>query len=166
MALAELSLYSFVLFVHIAAAIVAFGVTFAYPVFFTVGRRGNERNLPFFHRAQSRVGRVVITPAATLVLLAGIYLAIDGPYDFGDAFVGAGILIILVLMGVGGAFFSQQEAKLAEIAERDLAASRGTGQAQISDEYDEKLQLVKGVSVAASALVLVAVYLMVTKPGA
>lgn len=164
MVLAEVSLYNVVLFVHIAAAILAFGVTFAYPLLFSVARRGDERSLPFLHRGQGAVGRLLITPATAIVLLAGVYLALEGPYDFGEPFVGIGIAIILVLLALGGLFFARQERRLAELAERDVAAAHD-GPVTLSDEYERSFRLVKRVGTSSSLLVLVAVFVMVTKPG-
>ena len=45
--------YTFVLALHIAAIVVAFGVTFAYPVMFAVGVRTEPRALPGFCTASS-----------------------------------------------------------------------------------------------------------------
>jgi hypothetical protein len=163
--IAEVSLYSVVLFVHVAAAVAAFGVLFAYPILLAVARRGGPRDLAFYHRAQGAVGQWLITPAATVILLAGIYLAADGPFDFGEPFVGAGILIILVILGLSGAFFAPRERVLAEIAERDATgAAPGEGGVP-SPDYERQARAVRTAHYAMSALVVLAVFLMVTKPG-
>lgn len=159
---AAVSFYSLVLFVHVAAAIVAFGPAFAYPLLLGMAQRGDRRNLPFFHRAQEHIGAVLVTPAAAVVLAAGIYLAVAGRYGFDEPFVGAGILIIVVLLGLLGAFFAPQERRLAQLAELDAAPA---GDAEASGEYARLAARVRGVRMLASALVLVAVFLMVTKPG-
>ncbi len=164
MASAAVSLYSLVLFVHIAAAIAAFGVTFAYPLLFGLVRRGAPRNLPFFHRAQSRISSVLVTPAATVVLLAGVYLVLSGPYDFEDPFVSGGMLIVIVLLGLEGAFVSRRGRRLAELAERDVAQAGG-GEVALSSEYARGSAVLQWIGVLAGVLVLVAVFLMVTKPG-
>ena len=59
--LATITLYSVVLFVHIASIVIAFGVTFAYPVLIPFVTRTDPRALPVVHRAQSQVGRTVIS---------------------------------------------------------------------------------------------------------
>ena len=160
----DFSFYNFVLFVHIASALVAFGGVFIYPVFFRLGIEHEPRGLPLFHRVQRFVGPVMITGGATLALLAGIYLAAKGPFGFEEPFVGAGILIILIILALGGAFFARQERRLSELIERDISAA-GAGEVQLSDEYVDIARRVELVGILSSGLVLLAVLLMVFKPG-
>lgn len=152
----KVSFYNLVLFVHIAAAIVAFGVTFAYPFFYAFGRRAETRpHVVFWHRVQAAIGQWLITPAATVVLLAGIYLAAEGPYDFGEPFVGAGILIVVLILGVGGAYLAPRERRLGDLAAQDPS----------SPEYLRLVTQVERVGTFLSALALIALFLMVVKPG-
>ena len=158
------SFYNIVVFIHVAAAIVAFGVTFAYPIIdAALHRPGNLHHLAWWHRTQGELGQKLITSAATVLLLAGIYLAAAGPYDFGDTFVSAGIVIIVVVLGLGGALFAPTERKAAEIAERDISAAAG-GQVRLSAEYDAIARRLSMAGILTSLLVLVAVFLMVIKP--
>src|SRR5437763_16044133 len=104
------SFYNIVVFIHISAAIIAFGVTFAYPIVDAILHRpGNLHHLAWWHRVQGELGPKLITASATVLLIAGIYLAAAGPYRFGDAFVSIGIIIVVVLLGLGGAFFAPTE---------------------------------------------------------
>src|SRR6202044_3671949 len=57
-----ITFYTFVLAVHIAAIVIAFGVTFAYPVMYAVGIRAEPRSMPGLHRIQDSVGKFVISP--------------------------------------------------------------------------------------------------------
>lgn len=162
----KVSLYNIVLFVHIAAAVLAFGVIFAYPVIFAaLSRPENRRHLPWFHRVQGEIGRKLITPAATIILLAGIYLASAGPYGFKSTFVGIGIAIIVVLLGLFGAFFTPTERRAGELAQRDIDAANG-GEVRWSAEYEAVARRLQIVGASAGVLVLVAVFLMVTRLGA
>ena len=92
--LAEISFYSFVLFVHIAAVVLAFGVTFSFPIVMSVARKRYERHMGFYHRMQALIGSRLIGPLGGLVLLAGLYLAIKGPYEFGDPWIGITLLLL------------------------------------------------------------------------
>ena len=56
------TLYDVVLAVHIMAVVVAFGVTFAYPIMFAVGARSDPRSLPLLHRIEYTIERVLINP--------------------------------------------------------------------------------------------------------
>jgi uncharacterized membrane protein len=166
MALADVSLYNVVLFLHIVAVVLAFGVIFAYPLFMSVARRGDERHLPYLHRVQGRIGQYLISPALAVILLAGIYLAIDGPYDFGDPWILATLVILIVIGGVGGGYLAPNEEKLAELAQRDVTRSNAEGPITMSEEYEALFARFKTASNVLALLVLVAIFLMTTKPGA
>lgn len=165
MPLANLSFYNVVLFIHISAAVIAFGVTFAYPLIGIYVTRKEPRMLPTQHRIQARLGQLLITPAATVLLIAGIYLGAQGPYKFGSTWIGAGIIIIVVLLGLGGAFFAPHERRAAQLAERDLAAAPPGGDVVFSAEYDAVAKRIAIVGSAANLLILVAIFLMTIKPG-
>src|SRR5919108_4602961 len=160
----KVTFYNVVLFVHIVSAIVAFGVVFAYPLFLRVAQRTDPTSLPYLHHAQGFIGPRLITGGATLLLITGIYMAAAGDaYDFSDPFVSAGMVIVIVLLGLGGAVFSPLERRLADLATRDLGAAAG-GPVRLSAEYQATLRRYTLVATGASTLVLVAVFLMVMKP--
>ena len=161
--LANISFYSFVLFIHIAAVVVAFGVTFTYALVFSVTRKGYERHLPYLHHVQAVVGQRIIGPIGGLILLAGLYLAIDGPYDFSEPWVGIGLLVIVALLATGGAYFGPREQRLSELAARDVEASP-EGAVSFSAEYEQLFRQVRTVILVANALILLVIFLMVTKP--
>lgn len=51
----KISFYNVILFVHISAAVLAFGVTFAYPVIFAaLSRPENRRHLGWFTASRGR----------------------------------------------------------------------------------------------------------------
>ncbi len=150
-----------VLSVHIVGVVVAFGVLFAYPLFVGLGRRLDPRGLPFFHRAQQQVIRRLISPGLVLVLLAGIYLAADLD-AFAKFYVQWGFIAVIVLGGLAGGYFPSREGKLAELAERDLAAGGGT----LSAEYDALSHQVRSVAGLACGLVVVTIVVMAAHLGA
>ncbi len=154
--------YDVVLAGHIAAVIIAFGVTFAYPIMgpFIAGRHPDA--VPALHEAQGRVGKFLITPAAIVALLLGIYLASDRDF-WGETWVEVPLVILIVLLGLGGAFFGPSEGKAAELARRDLAASAG-GEVTWSPEYLAITKRVAMVGLLANVLILVAVFFMTAKP--
>jgi hypothetical protein len=158
--------YTVVLAVHIAAIVVAFGVTFAYPVMYVVALRGEQRALPALHRIQDFIGKRVISPGMVVVLAAGIYLA--SKLDSWSAFyVQWGFGAIIVLGGLGGAFFAPRERRLAKLAERDIAAAApGAGDITFSAEYKALRQQVMTVGLFANALVLLTIFFMTSQTGA
>ncbi len=90
--------------------------------------------MPAVHEMQVRVGRLIITPFAALALLTGFYLAADADV-FSEVWVTVPMVILVVLLGLGGAFFTPRERELATLARRDLDAGGG-----FSDEYATKAQ--------------------------
>jgi uncharacterized membrane protein len=158
------SFYNLVLFIHIAAAVAAFGGTLSYGLIqgYVMSPEG-RRHAAFWHRLQGVLGKKMITPAATVVLIAGIYLVAAGNFDFSNLFVTLGIIIIVVLLGLGGAFFAPNEERIAEIAQRDIDAAGG-GELTFSAEYSDLSRRLMMVGITANLLVLLAVFLMVIKP--
>lgn len=157
--------YTLVVFLHIAAAVIAFGAAFVYPVVDAAVRRADLRALPVWHEAQNQIGFKLMTPGATLVLITGIYMAIDRWDDFGGFWFSAAGVIVVAIVGLGHGFFTPQARKLKAQAETDLAggaAERG----QMSAEYEAIAARVRVVGILTSVLILVALLLMVWKPGA
>lgn len=150
-----------VLAIHIAAVMIAFGVTFAYPLFALAGARLDRAALPWFHRMQQLIGRRLISPGLGVVLIAGIYLA-SKLHQWHAFYVQWGIAVVVILGALEGAFMVRQEGRMAELAERDLAA----GQSDWSPEYLALRQRVGAVGVLMNVLVLITIYLMAVQAGA
>lgn len=160
--LATIYFYDVVLSVHIAAIVIAFGVTFAYPVLIPFLARHHPRTMPAIHQAQDRIGKLVMTPAATVALLAGAYLASDRDY-WSELWVNIPLVILIVVLGLGGAFFAPHERKAAQLAARDVAAA-ADGEVAWSEEYQAISRRIAAVGALTSGLVLVALFFMTTKP--
>jgi hypothetical protein len=169
MLIPAVTFYTFALAVHIAAIVIAFGVTFAYPVMYAVGIRSESRSMPGFHRIQDSVGKFVISPFLALALLAGIYLA-SKLHVWSDFYVQWGLVVIVVIGALGGVFFAPRERRLAELAERDIAAADQTapGEAHVvfGAEYKALRQQVTMVGLAANVLILLTIYFMTAQTGA
>ena len=151
-----ITFYDVVLTVHILAVVVAFGVVFAYPVIDAQVRRASAGDLAALHRLHLALGRQLVTPAMTVVLLAGLYLALDR-WSLGDPWISATFAILFVLFGLQGAVLAPADVRLAEIAERDGAGSA---------EYEREVRKANMFGSLALLLVVVAIFLMVAKPGA
>jgi uncharacterized membrane protein len=156
--------YDVVLSVHIAAIVIAFGVIFAFPVVGVYVTREHPRMLPVLHGANDRLGRYLITPGATVALLAGFYLASDRHY-MGKVWVIVPLAILIVLLGLGGAFFTPNERRLRELATRDVDAAGPAGAVVLSPEYQAVATRVARVGALACLLILVAIFFMAAKPG-
>lgn len=159
-----LLLYEVVLALHIAAVVVAFGVTFAYPIIFTVFSRQDPRALAALHRAELAVGQRLIQPGLAVVLVAGIYLA-SKLEVWSSFYIQWGMGAVIVLGGLGGLFFTPTARRLIELAERDVAAA-GAGEVTLSAEYQRLYKRLIVVGSLSSLLVLVTIYFMTTHTGA
>lgn len=157
--------YTLVLFLHIAAAVIAFGATFAFPIIDLTIRRVDLSALPVWHETQEQIGNKLITPGAIVVLLTGIYMAVDRWDDFGGFWFSAAGAIVIVLLGLGHGFFAPNGRKMRAQAETDLAGG-AAGRGTMSAEYEALAARTRVVGIASSLLVLLALLLMVWKPGA
>jgi len=154
--------YDVVLAVHIMAVVVAFGVTFAYPIMFAVGARHGARSLPLLHRIEYTIERYLINPGLVLVVIAGIYLASDGNH-WSEFFVQWGIGAAILIGGAVGAVMIPTAKRAETIADRDVTAS-GHGDPEMSDEYRGLVKRLSTVGSALSGLVLLTILFMTIKP--
>lgn len=150
--------YDVVLFLHVAAIVVAFGVTFTYPVVLPWLQRNHPRAMATAHQTQSRIGSRIIGPFGTLALLTGIYMAADRDL-FSETWVTVPMTILIIILIAGGTFFLPRERELVQIARRDLDAGDA-----LSAEYAAKARVLAIGGAASALLVLIALFFMVVKP--
>jgi uncharacterized membrane protein len=159
--LAAIDAYSISVFLHVSAVVVGFGATFALAVAFPLALRIDVRHLPYIHRLSLAINQRLAGPALLIVLATGIFQVIDGDWSFGDFWISATFAIVIALGALNGAYFMPTDRRLAAQAERELGASGA-----VSDEYQRQAQREGLLGTVAGVLVLAAVFLMVTKPGA
>jgi hypothetical protein len=152
-----------ILAVHIAAVVLTFGVIFAYPVIYLAAGQLDARAMPWYYRIRVLLGRRLISPGLLLVLAAGIYLAAH-LHQWKHFYTQWGVAVVVVIGGIGGAFLTPREKKLAELAERDVAAVGG-GAVTWSAEYRALSRLVAIVDALLLVLILATVYVMTVHAG-
>ena len=152
--------YKIALFVHILAVVLAFGPTFGYALFFSVAPTYPAAT-PAILAGVQKCDKYLVNPGMVILLLAGIGLLVasDGVWKTSQAFVGVGILAILVLFGLQHGFFQPQVRKAKEIAERDLQAGD-----TLSDEFEAIGQRIGQVGTLAGVIVIVTIFFMTYKP--
>jgi uncharacterized membrane protein len=150
--------YKLALFLHILAVVLAFGPTFGYAFFFSV--------LPQFPRATpailagiQKIDRYLVQPGMIVLLLAGIYLLIDGDWETNEAFISVGFVAIIVLFGLQHAFFRPNTQRATELAERDLQSGD-----TLSEEFTALSERIGKIGSLAGMIVVVAIFFMVYKP--
>jgi hypothetical protein len=173
LALPAVVFYEVVLAIHIMSVVVAFGVTFAYPIMFAVGARQDPRSLPLLHRIEYTIERFLINPGLLVVVLAGIYLASKGHF-WSQFFVQWGLGAAVVIGALAGSVMIPTAKRAEQIAARDVAASAvpntgtsgvsGSGEIVMSDEYRALVRRLSIVGSTLSLLVLATILIMVIKP--
>jgi uncharacterized membrane protein len=150
--------YKIALFLHILTVVLAFGPTFGYAFFFSVSPQ-HPRATPAILAGVQRCDRYLVNPGMIVLLAAGIYLLIDGPWETSDVFISVGFVAIIVLFGLQHAFFQPQTRRAKELAERDLKAGD-----QLSDEFLEVSGRIGKIGTLAGLIVIVTVFFMTYKP--
>jgi hypothetical protein len=156
------SFYDAILGVHVMAVVVAFGVTFAYPIMFAVGARHDPRSLPLLHRVEYTIERFLINPGLLLVVLAGAYLASNG-HHWSEFFVQWGLGASIVIGGLVGSVMIPTAKRAEAAAARDVAAA-GDGDVEMSQEYQGLVRRLSIVGSLSSVLVLITILFMAVKP--
>jgi hypothetical protein len=158
--------YDLSVFVHVSAVMVGFGATFAEAIMFPVALQVGVKHLPYVHRLQLAINQWLAGPALAIVLLTGIY-QVSERWEFSQFWVSAALVIIVVIGGLLGAYFIPTDRRLGPMVESELAAfgDREVTLSDLSDEYQRQGRLEGIVGAFTGILLVVAVYLMVVKPG-
>jgi uncharacterized membrane protein len=165
MTVTAITSYDFSIFLHVTAVMVGFGSTYALSVTAPVALKLNPRHLPYVHQLELVLSRFFATPALVVVLATGFYQVSKGNWHFGDFWISATFAIVIIVGGLTGAFFIPSAKKLKALSERDIAAA-GDGPVTMSEEYDRRARLEAIIGPITGLLLVIAVFLMTTKPGA
>ena len=160
-----MSLFEVSLFLHITAVVVGFGATFAESIAFPVAMKLDPRHLPYVHALQLAINRRLATPALLIVLVTGLYQVDEAGYGFGDAWVSASLLIVIVIGGLLGGYFVPTDRRLLTMVQGEVDAAGG-GPVTLSEEYQRQARVEGMVGALTGVLLVVAIFLMVVKPGA
>jgi uncharacterized membrane protein len=154
--------YDWVLALHLLAVVVAFGWTFALPVFYLVARRHARRSLPLLHRIEYTTMRLLLNPALVVVLGAGIFLAAD-EHRWDEFFVQWGLGAIVVMGALAGSASIPLAKRAEEAARADLAAA-GDGDPVPGSTYVTAVRRLNAVGALMWLLVVATIAIMVVKP--
>ena len=148
--------------IHILGVVVAFGVTFTYPLLRIAGNR-EKRAMPTLHRYQLAVSRMIVNPGLFVILVAGIVLA-SKEHQWKAFYVQWGLAAVVVLGAGEGALIARRGKRLIALAERDVAAA-GTGEVTWSDEYNAVFRQTGMIRAVLDLIVVVTVFLMALHVG-
>jgi hypothetical protein len=108
--------YEFLVFLHVAAAIVWIGAATTMDLlFFRAERMRDPLEMKRTGDLQEWLVPRVFIPAAFSTVLLGIVTAWDGPWSFGDLWLWLGLAGFVVAFGVGLFFLKPQAEKLPEL---------------------------------------------------
>jgi len=151
-----MSIYELLLFVHVLGASAWVGANILGTLLYELAMRaGDRRWVVRLGELDDRLAPILYIPAASLVLLAGIGLVLDGPWSFGDGWVVAGLVLLFAAFAIGLGFFMPLAKK--------LAAAVADGGAD-SPEVDRLLRSLRPVLWADVGVLVAAVFVMTTKP--
>jgi len=157
--LADVTAYNVGVFIHVVAVVIALGATFAYPVVLAWVERFAPESVPPVYAALRRVDRIIVTPGLAVILLAGIYLLTEGKIRVAESWVSVGIVAVILLGAIGGAYIGPRWDRGIELAERDLKAG-----GELSEEFRRNSRQMAIAGMLAGLLVVVAVFFMTVKP--
>jgi uncharacterized membrane protein len=151
------TLYEFLLFVHVAAAVVwVGGATMHLALMLLARRTGADEDHVKLVDWDERLGVVFYLPSSLLVLAAGIGLVLEGNWDWDQAWIVLGLVIFGLTFVIGVAFYIPQGKKL-------QAAIQAGGHG--STEAVARASTIASMIWIDLALLMAAVFVMTTKPG-
>lgn len=142
------------LVVHILAAAVWLGAVVTVGFLTPQLRGAGDQTGAAFMSAYERMGRVVFNPAGILVLLSGVLLVIEGPWEFENLFVIIGIAVVLT-----GAVFG---ARVFTPLSRDAQAAHVAGDSARLDQIYARFRTFGAID---TSLIVLAIVAMVLKLG-
>jgi uncharacterized membrane protein len=157
---AAVTAYNVSVFVHIVAVVVGFGATFAESVMFPVAMRLDRRHLPYVHELQLTINRYFAGPALLVIIITGFYQVSKGDWSLGDFWISGTLVIALILGALNGAYFIPSDRRLGAMAARELEVG------DLSEEYQRRARAQGMVGALTGVLIILAIFLMVVKPGA
>jgi uncharacterized membrane protein len=162
---ASISALEISIFIHVTAVVVGLGATFAESLAFPVAMRLDPRHLPYVHALQLAINRRLASPALLVILVTGAYQVSEGGFSMGDAWISASFAIVIALGALIGAYFVPADKRLGAMVARELEQAGGDA-VELSEDYRRGARAEGIVGAVAGFLVVLATFLMITKPGA
>lgn len=139
--------------IHVLGAIVAVGANVTYA--FWMRRAGLQRDrLLFVIESIRRLDRRIANPAYGVLLVTGLLMVLDGAYSLTAGWLATAVVLYVLTALVGIAFFAPAIRRQLAEAQADPASAAYAAAAARSSAF----------GVLTTAIVLVIVALMVTKP--
>ncbi|MEX2081649.1 MAG: DUF2269 family protein [Dehalococcoidia bacterium] len=158
----EFDVYRLLLFFHIGAAVLGLGVTFAYPFLQSAAERSGTGAVRFTMQMFDRLDKLVVYPAAALIVAFGVGLIFSDVTGYSDDFpVFLMVAIPLFLVTWLLSLFVQRPIYLAALRTLDGVPD----DAPLPEAYGPLGQRVQMVGGLMGLTIVVIIFLMVWKPG-
>lgn len=151
--------YDYSVALHIAAAVVGFGTTFAESITFPIAMKMDKRHLPYVHRLQRTINTYFAVPGLVVVLATGFYQVSDRDWDLGKPWLSISLGLVALIAVLNIVYFIPEDKKLEAMVTRDLA------EGEPSAEYMKRSRNTGIAGAATGVMLIVIIFLMVTKPG-
>lgn len=151
-----MTLYEFLLFVHVLAAAAWFGAAVLILMLVSLMSRARDREgvLRLGHY-EDLLANLLFIPSSLVALGAGFWLVVDGPWSFGrDGWVGAGLGVWVAIFILGVGVIVPAGKKLKRLGESGAPEA----------ELDAQISLVRRLSWIDVTLLSVAIFFMTVKP--
>jgi len=155
-------MYELSVTVHVLAAVIGFGATFTYPIILLAAERAGPAAVPTGLSTILLISRSVAVPATLLVGATGIYQLASGPFDLGDAWLLAGLILYLLVMAVATLLVAPAYERARREATEMVEEGR---EPSASSRYGAAMRVVNRVGPALAASIVAIVALMELKPG-
>lgn len=151
------TLYEWLVFFHILTAAVWLGGGVYAAVLTARVQRSDDPGAVTRMAADAEwVGMRVFMPATLILLLTGIYAVVEGPWEFSQAWISIGFAVWIISFALGAGYFGPEGKRIAA-----LAAERGPADPDVR----ARIRRVTALSHVELLLLVVVVFVMVTKPG-
>lgn len=150
-------LYSTLLFLHILAMAIWIGASTALTIMLARAERSKDPGLMQALGAEAEFfSKKVFIPASLVVLATGVWLVIEGPYDWEDPFVVMGLITVLAAVLLGPLVMAPTTSKLRAVMAEHGVAHESIGRLKRRLKLGSRFLLL---------LLLITMYMMVAKPG-
>lgn len=117
-----MTLYELLLILHVFAAIIWLGAGFIFTVMLMFARREHDKEREAsYHADIDRLATTVFIPAAMSTFIFGLATAIEGNWDFGQAWIIIGIAGWLLSFLIGILYFKPESERISALAEQGEA---------------------------------------------
>jgi uncharacterized membrane protein len=150
------TLYESLVFVHILTAIIWVGGAVAMQVLAVRAQRSTEPGAMARMAGDVEfIGMRVFMPASIILLVAGIWAVIEGPWEFSQAWISAGFAVWFFSFVVGAGFLGPESGRI-----KALMAQRGPDDAQVKERLS-RIFLISRIELVA---LIAIVFIMTAKP--